>query len=343
MVEAKYGGNPFYMLNRPCVLGEAPIYRESDSTLHYVDVFHDPPQLHILSLDPTTGDALYPNDEPDISKAISLQKDNVSIPGLRVLNLKESITVQCFRKGIENSYICAYHQGVGFLDEKTGEMEVAKELIPLNEKHLKRFNDGAVDCKGRFWLAEIDFNLKNFSGKYSEYAPSKHGKATGKLWRYDPNGDATTMDEGIICGNGLGWSPDNKIFYMNDSIPQLVYAYDFDSETGNISNKRVFVDRKLEGGGEPDGMVVDIDGNLWISMFGISSVAVYNPNGELIKTLKFGAKKLTCPTWGGKDHNIMYVVSSYDTDENKDENDYGGQLFKYHTDTTGLRKNEFAG
>lgn len=39
-------------------------------------------------------------------------------------------------------------------------------------------------------------------------------------------------------------------------MAMLVYAYDFDAETGNISNKRVFIDRK-DNYGEPDGMVVE--------------------------------------------------------------------------------------
>lgn len=46
------------------------------------------------------------------------------------------------------------------------------------------------------------------------------------------------------------------IVYINDSVGMVVYAFDFDLESGSLSNKRVLVDRPGESG-EPDGMVVE--------------------------------------------------------------------------------------
>lgn len=45
--------------------------------------------------------------------------------------------------------------------------------------------------------------------------------------------------------------------YLNDSTIGLVYAYDFDVESGNITNKRIFIDRTGDNYGEPDGMVTE--------------------------------------------------------------------------------------
>jgi sugar lactone lactonase YvrE len=44
--------------------------------------------------------------------------------------------------------------------------------------------------------------------------------------------------------------------YFNDSVAMKVYAYDFDLESGNISKRRLFIDRRSTYG-EPDGMVVE--------------------------------------------------------------------------------------
>lgn len=44
--------------------------------------------------------------------------------------------------------------------------------------------------------------------------------------------------------------------YFHDSVGMTVFAYDFDLESGNISNKRLLVDRR-DSYGEPDGMVVE--------------------------------------------------------------------------------------
>jgi sugar lactone lactonase YvrE len=41
--------------------------------------------------------------------------------------------------------------------------------------------------------------------------PGEHGTPVGRLWRYDPDGSLHMMvPEGILCGNGVSWSPDNR-------------------------------------------------------------------------------------------------------------------------------------
>lgn len=179
------GGQAWYKCDPPMVLGEAPIYRASDSTLHWVDCLAEPPELHILKVDPETGDAQ---------------------GQARVLKLEDSVTVAFFRRN-RPGYICAYYQGVAFMDEETGKLEVVKEIIPTADRELFRFNDGGVDAKGRFWLAEIDRKAFAYG---ANKLPADYGEPKGRLWRYDPDGSLHEMESGIICGNGLAWSPDNK-------------------------------------------------------------------------------------------------------------------------------------
>lgn len=330
------GGDAFYVLDRPCVLGEGPIYRASDSTLHYVDCIHDPPQLHILSVDPETGEAVEAGAKLAES---SVAKTNRSKPGLRVLDLEDSVTVMAFRKDVPGSYICLYYQGFAFMDEQTGRLEVLKEIIPKEERHVRRFNDGGVDPAGRFWGAEID--VKGLSHGRNNL-PADHGRPCGRLWRYDPDGTVKQMADGLVCGNGIGWSPDKKTMYLHDSCAQYIYAYDYDNESGDISNARVlrcFIDTPHE----PDGMVVDSEGNIWVAMFGGHCVMVLDPQGNTIKTIKAPARNMACTTWGGKNHNIIYAVSAYDKTPNRDPSDQGGHLFKYHVDAQGQPKYDFAG
>lgn len=184
--ESTDGGTAWYKCEPPMNLGEAPIYRASDSTLHWVDCLCEPAELHILKVDPETGDAQ--------GRA-------------RVLRLDDSVTVAFFRKNHPGSYICAYYQGVAFLDEETGRLRVVKEIIPASQRDLLRFNDGGVDAKGRFWLAEIDKKAMAYG---PNKLPSSYGEPKGRLWRYDPDGSLHEMEKGIVCGNGLAWSPDNK-------------------------------------------------------------------------------------------------------------------------------------
>ncbi|WWD22234.1 hypothetical protein CI109_106725 [Kwoniella shandongensis] len=314
-VEQIEGGGPWYKLDSPMVLGEAPVYRASDSTLHYVDCLQEPAELHILTLDPTSGDA--------VGKPI-------------VHQLADSVTVACFRED-KPGYICAYFQGVAFMDE-SGNLEILKEIIPTEDRGIRRFNDGGVDCQGRFWLAEIDRKALAFGmGRL----PKDYGEPLGRLWRYDPDGSLHLMEKGLVCGNGLAWSPNNEIMYLNDSAAGLIWAYDFDIPTGNISNKTLFVDRRNLGG-EPDGMVCDIEGNLWIAMWASSRVMCYSPTGEHLRDIVFTARNMACTAWGGPNYDTLYIASARDkTGRNKDDD--GGHLFKYHVGVKGLPKYAFRG
>ncbi|THC95583.1 hypothetical protein EYZ11_004955 [Aspergillus tanneri] len=302
------------------VLGEGPIYRSSDSTLHWFDCLSTPPELYILCVDADTGEPL---------------------GEVRVVPLADSVTVGCFRRDKPGSYIAAYYQGVCFLDERTGSIEVVREIIPASERDERRFNDGGVDAKGRFWLAEID---KRAMGYGANRLPPSYGRPKGRLWRYDPDGSLHLMiDGGIVCGNGLAWSPDNKTMYLNDSVAMQVYAFDFDLATGGLSNQRILVDRR-DSFGEPDGMVVDTQGNLWIAVYASHRVMVFSPTGEHLQNVEFSAKNVACTTWGGRAHDMIYVASGMDRGEHPDPGDDGGHMFLYKPLTAkGQPKYEFGG
>lgn len=181
-------GPPIYRVPKGrMVLGEGPIYRASDSTLHWFDPLDSPSELYILPVDPETGS---PKGE------------------VKVFTLEDSVTVAAFRKDKPGSYITAYYQGVCFLDEATGKFEIVREIIPTSERDQRRFNDGGVDAAGRFWLAEIDITATKFP---LGQIPKEYGEPKGRLWRYDPDGSLHLMlPGGLVCGNGVKWSHDNK-------------------------------------------------------------------------------------------------------------------------------------
>ncbi len=73
------------------------------------------------------------------------------------------------------------------------------------------------------------------------------------------------MERGLVISNGLGWSPDGKRFYLTDSAVQKIYFYNFDYVTGDISNRRVFVDLTSECF-YPDGLAVDGEGYVGLAI-----------------------------------------------------------------------------
>ncbi|OCF74159.1 hypothetical protein I204_04529 [Kwoniella mangroviensis CBS 8886] len=310
------GGGPWLRLKTPMVLGEAPIYRAEDSTLHYVDCLKEPAELHILKLDPTTGEL-----------SASAQDGQP-----RILQLEESVTVQFFREK-KPGYICAYFAGVAFLDEETGKLEIHKEIIPQDERSIRRFNDGGVDVMGRFWLAEIDRKALSLGmGRLTQ----DYGEPLGRLWRYDPDGSLHLMEKGLVCGNGLAWSPDNK-------TSEWCFAIQGWALEGQFSGrKRLFIDRRNLGG-EPDAMVVSVEGDLYIAMWASSRVMVYSSEGKHLKDIKFTARNMACTSWGGPNHDTLYIASATDKRPNKNSEDDGGHLFKYNVGVKGVPKYKFKG
>ena len=73
-----------------------------------------------------------------------------------------------------------------------------------------RMNDGKCDRQGRFWIGVASLDTEN---------------PKGGLYCLVPDGRLIKMEEGITISNGLGWSPDNKIFYYTDGLKYRIYKY----------------------------------------------------------------------------------------------------------------------
>jgi sugar lactone lactonase YvrE len=96
--------------------------------------------------------------------------------------------------------------------------------------------------------------------------------------------------------------------------------------------------------GWPDGMTSDIDGNLWIAMWGGAQVTKWNPNsGKLVEQVSIPALHSSACVFGGKDRNELYVTSARKGMSEADLKKYplSGGLFKVTTNVTGMQTFEF--
>ena len=160
-----------------------------------------------------------------------------------------------------------------------------------------RFNDGKPDRQGRFW-----------SGSMFE-VPGKPIEFIGALYRMDTDLSVHKMIDGVGCCNGLAFSPDSRTMYFSDSHSGRVDAYDFDPATGDIENRRTFIDMTVTGG-VADGATVDAEGCYWVTIPVTSKVCRYDPTGELMQTIVLPTDLPTCCEFGGKDLDILYVTSA---------------------------------
>jgi len=160
-------------------------------------------------------------------------------------------------------------QGFGFLDTETG--DITRTINPDSHLPGTRFNDGKVDRKGRLWAGSADVE---------ETAP------TGSLYRLDSDGSVYRKATGLICSNGIGWSPNNRTMYFTDSMVRTIWSYEFDLRTGELGERTVFV-RVADDDGVPDGLTVDSEGYVWSALWDGWRVLRFNPDGVLEREFTF--------------------------------------------------------
>ena len=141
---------------------------------------------------------------------------------------------------------------------------------PEADRPENRFNDGKPDRQGRFWPGSM------YEGD--------HPTPSAGLYRLDADLSCRRMVSDIVCSNGLAWSPDSKVMYYADSLAQRVWAWDFDPATGEIDNRRSFIDT-APFGSNPDGATVDADGAYWLTLPEADKVGRFDPAGKLMRMI----------------------------------------------------------
>jgi L-arabinonolactonase len=157
-----------------------------------------------------------------------------------------------------------------------------------------RFNDGKCDRSGRFYAGTMSRTFDTPEGCFYRL-------------NTDLTVDTVKAVNSIICTNGPVWGIDNKTFYFTDSKLQKGDAYDFDINTGEMSNKRTFCTIEK---GYLDGATIDRDGYIWWTVFGDSCIKRYSPEGKLERTIQLPVQRPTSCIWGGDGFNTLYVTSA---------------------------------
>lgn len=117
------------------------------------------------------------------------------------------------------------------------------------------------------------------------------------------------MDDGVWIPNGLAWSPDDRPLYLADSHRKLIFAYAFDSEAGEIRDRRVFVDTGAYVG-VPDGAAVDAEGFLWSAQWDGHCVIRYAPDGRINRIVELPVTRPAACAFGGPGLETLFVTTA---------------------------------
>jgi sugar lactone lactonase YvrE len=207
--------------------------------------------------------------------------------------------VACIAPARDGSILAGMESGVfRLLLQDDGSVEATRLAAPEALGEGMRFNDGRCDRQGRFWSGTM------FMDMAAE-------RAIGELYRYSAGeGLSGPIVSGLLTQNGLAFSPDGRTMYLSDSHPksQQVWAFDYDTDAGLPSNRRLFVDMRKHPG-RPDGAAVDADGCYWTCGNDEGRLLRFTPEGTLDRTIELPMAKPSMCSFGGAELDTLLVTS----------------------------------
>jgi sugar lactone lactonase YvrE len=205
----------------------------------------------------------------------------------------------------------------------SGEQVPGAKLLPDDVD--SRLNDGGCDPAGRFLVGSMALD----------------GRAEGDwLWRIEDDGkQTTTIDSDLTLSNGLAWAPDQHTMYSIDTTPGVVWARDYDPASGALGVRRSLFE-KIEGADDdgPDGMCVDVEGNLWIAIWGAGEVRCYSPGGEVVATVQVDAPHTSSVAFVGPDLDLLMITTASGdlSAQQLQQHPKSGRVFTARVATTGV-------
>ena len=157
---------------------------------------------------------------------------------------------------------------------------------------------------------------------------------SGNLFRYD-KGSVKVMEANTKISNGMAWSKDKKKFYFSDSPFNAIFEYDYDINTGDLTNRRVLCEIT---NGVPDGLCIDDEDNLWIAIWGGRRVEHRSgATGELLGVIEVDANNVTSCCFYGENYDKLLITSSGDNEDGAGD----GRIFTCKVEARGLKADVF--
>jgi sugar lactone lactonase YvrE len=188
--------------------------------------------------------------------------------------------------------VLAMNNGLHAFDPAAGLGE--RLCQPEPDRPDNRYNDGRCDRRGRLWIGSMHLSTE---------------KPTGSFYSVTPDLAVRRHLEGLTVPNSVAFSPDDCTLYFADTPHHVIWAFDFDIEAGDISNRRVFVDLSARKA-YPDGSCIDGEGFLWNAEYAGGRVVRYAPDGRVDRVIEVPVENPTCCCFGGERLDTLYITSA---------------------------------
>ena len=228
----------------------------------------------------------------------------------------------------QGGLLVAFESGIDFWDPENNQTRRIHNFEP--EIPTTRTNDGRCDRQGRFIVGGMN--------------EADNGDPISNVYRLDSDLGMHRIISNVSCANSTCFSPDGKVMYFADTPTGQIWSYDYDADSGAVSNKRVFADFSDQPG-VPDGSIVDAEGYLWNAQWNGYRVVRYRPDGTIDRIVNMPVMNPTCVAFGGKNLDILFVTTAryLMTPDQIEAEPLSGGLFALKVDVQGLNEPKFSG
>jgi sugar lactone lactonase YvrE len=284
-----------------CTTGESPVWSAAEQAWYWVDI----PAKRVWRLDHASGKARYWTVDEMVA-CVAPKRSGGLVAGMET----------------------------GLFSLELGEAEAAQQRkLAAPSEGLGagyRFNDGRCDRQGRFVAGTMFMDMSAV-------------RAEGRLFIYDAvQGLRGPFVSDLVTQNGSAFSPDGRTMYLSDSHPQrrMVWAFDYDTDTGTPSNRRLFADLGAQVG-RPDGAAVDADGCYWTAGNDGGCLLRFTPEGKLDRRIDVPMLKPSMLAFGGRDLDTLLVTSI--VSGKPEDAAWGGSVIMLDPGVQGVADVAFAG
>ncbi len=201
-----------------------------------------------------------------------------------------------------NLYICEHVTSALARETPSGEREVLASHY--NGRELNSPNDVVVKSDGSVYFSDPTFGRMPGFGLERDQELGFQA-----VFRIAPNGELHCEADDFDQPNGLCFSPDESILYVNDTTRAHIRVFDVGAD-GSLSNGRTFVENIGDGvmaNGVVDGMKCDERGDVYVT--GPRGFWVFAPDGEHLGVIGMPEHAANL-NWGGTGWNELYCTCS---------------------------------
>ncbi len=233
------------------------------------------------------------------------------IPAARIYQWTPAGQVTVFREGSGNSNGLTLDREGRLIACEHGNRRVSRTLADgtlatvadrYGSGRLNRPNDVVVKSDGSIYFSDPPYGAKPAD---PPYRPEEREQPCNGVYRVRPDGTIDLLADDFERPNGLAFSPDESILYIDDSAKRHVRAFDVLPD-GRITNSRIVADMDHPQPGSPDGMKIDMQGNLYVT--GATGVWVFTPEGEHLGVIVTPERPANL-AWGDANRQTLYITA----------------------------------